>query len=84
VQACILHLIRNTFRYASRKDWDELARDLRPVYTAVNAEMAALRFAEFADKWAGRYPAIISLWRAAWEESIGVPGLRRRNQEDHL
>ncbi len=24
VQACILHLIRNTFRYASRKDWDAL------------------------------------------------------------
>jgi transposase-like protein len=70
VQACILHLIRNTFRYASRKDWDELARDLRPVYTAVNAEMAALRFDEFADKWAGRYPAIINLWRSSWEEFI--------------
>jgi transposase-like protein len=31
VQACILHLLRNTFRYASRRDWDELARDLKPV-----------------------------------------------------
>jgi putative transposase len=70
VQTCILHLIRNTFRYAGRQDWDELARDLRPVYTAVNAEMAAVRFEEFADKWATRYPAIIKLWRAAWEEFI--------------
>jgi putative transposase len=70
VQACILHLIRNTFRYASRKDWDELARDLRPVYTAVNAEMAAARFDELADKWGVRYPAIITLWRSAWEEFI--------------
>ena len=70
VQACILHLIRNTFRYASRKDWDELARDLRPVYTAINAEMAAVRFDEFADKWGARYPAIITLWRSAWEEFI--------------
>ena len=70
VQACILHLIRNTFRYASRADWDELARDLRPVYTAVNAEMAALRFEEFAEKWGTRYPAIIKLWRCAWEEFI--------------
>ena len=57
VQACILHLIRNIFRYASRKDWDELARDLRPVYTAINAEMAAVRFEEFGGKCA-RYPAI--------------------------
>jgi putative transposase len=69
-QTCILHLIRNTFRYASRADWDELARDLRPVYTAVNAEMAAVRFEEFADKWGTRYPAIIKLWRTAWEKFI--------------
>jgi putative transposase len=70
VQACILHLIRNTFRYAGRQHWDELARDLRPVYTAVNAEMAAVRFEEFADKWGARYPAIIRLWRTAWEKFI--------------
>ena len=70
VQACILHLIRNTFRYASRKDYDALARDLRPVYTAPNAEMAAVRFEEFADKWGSRYPAIIKLWRSAWEQFI--------------
>jgi putative transposase len=70
VQACILHLIRNTFRYASRADWDELARDLRPVYTAVNAEMATVRFEDFAAKWGTRYPAIIKLWRSAWEEFI--------------
>src|SRR5215207_3380046 len=25
VQACIIHLIRNTFRYASRKYWDQIA-----------------------------------------------------------
>jgi transposase-like protein len=70
VQACILHLIRNTFRYASRKDWDALARDLRPVYTAVNAETAAARFEEFAATWGARYPAIIRLWQAAWQEFI--------------
>ena len=70
VQTCILHLIRNTFRYASKADWEKLARDLRPIYTAVNAEQAALRFAEFSETWATRYPAIITLWRNAWEEFI--------------
>jgi putative transposase len=70
VQACILHLIRNTFRYASRRDWDELAKDLRPVYTAPDAGAAQARFDEFAAKWAGRYPAIIRLWRSAWPEFI--------------
>ena len=41
VQTCVLHLIRNTFRLASRKDWDKMACDLRPVYTAVNEADAA-------------------------------------------
>jgi transposase-like protein len=67
---CILHLIRNTFRYASKADWEKLARDLRPIYTAVNADLAAARFAEFTETWGGRYPAIITLWRKAWEEFI--------------
>ena len=34
VQACVIHLIRATLRYASRKYWDQLARDLRAIYTA--------------------------------------------------
>jgi transposase-like protein len=70
VQACILHLIRNTFRYASRKDWDAISKDLRPIYTAVNEQAAAARFDEFAETWGGRYPAIITLWRSAWNEFI--------------
>jgi putative transposase len=31
VQTCIIHLIRGSFRYASRKYWDELSKDLRPI-----------------------------------------------------
>lgn len=70
VQACLLHLIRNTFRYASRRDWDALGKQLRPIYTAPTAAAAADRFAEFADRWGPAYPAIIKLWRAAWDEFI--------------
>jgi transposase-like protein len=36
----VLHLIRNTFRLASRRDWDAMAKDLRPVHTAVNEQQA--------------------------------------------
>jgi putative transposase len=70
VQTCIIHLIRNTFRLTSRKYWDEIKRDLRPIYTAVNADAALAGFDEFADKWAGRYPAVVGLWSNAWEEFI--------------
>jgi transposase-like protein len=70
VQACIIHLIRNTFRYASRRDWDALSKQLRPVYTAPTEQAAAARFDEFADAWGDRYPAIVRLWRSAWAEFI--------------
>jgi putative transposase len=70
VQACILHLIRNTFRYASRKCWDQIAHDLRPVYTAATEAEAKARFADFAEKWGKPYPAIKRLWENAWAEFV--------------
>jgi transposase-like protein len=70
VQTCIVHLIRNTFRLASRRDWDALKRDLRPIYTAVNAAAAQAALDELAERWGQRYPAIIRLWRNAWDEFI--------------
>jgi transposase-like protein len=70
VQSCIIHLIRNTFRLASKKDWDALRRDVKPIYTAVNADAAAAVLDDLAEKWGKRYPAIIRLWRNAWAEFI--------------
>jgi putative transposase len=70
VQSCIIHLIRNTFRLASKEDWDALRRDVKPVYTAVNADAAAAAVDDLAEKWGTRYPAIMRLWRSAWAEFI--------------
>lgn len=70
VQTCVIHLLRNTFKYAARQNWDAIARDIKPVYTAPTAAAAEARFAEFADTWGTRYPAAIGLWRSAWEEFI--------------
>jgi transposase-like protein len=54
VQTCIVHLLRNSFRYASRKDWAQIAMDLKPVYTAPSEQAALDRFAEFSDTWEQR------------------------------
>jgi transposase-like protein len=70
VQTCVIHLIRNTFRYASRRYWDQMARDLRPVYTASSEAAAKERWGEFAGKWGQQYPAIIRLWDNAWSEFV--------------
>ena len=70
VQTCIIHLIRNTFRYAARQHWDKMAKDLRPIYTAVNAEQAAVRLDEFEERWGAICPAAVKRWRNAWGEFI--------------
>jgi putative transposase len=70
IQTCVIHLLRNTFRYASRKYWDQIAKDIRPVYTAPTEAAAKERFVEFTAKWGGQYPAIIRLWENAWSEFV--------------
>jgi putative transposase len=68
VQLCVVHLIRASLRYASRKYWVPLSRDLRPVYTATGEAAAAAALEDFATAWQDRYPAIVKLWRAHWAE----------------
>jgi putative transposase len=68
VQTCVVHLLRNSFKYASKKDWSAVAKDLKPVYTAPSETAAIDAFAEFSGKWEKRYPAIIRLWENAWAE----------------
>jgi putative transposase len=74
VQTCIVHLLRNSFRYASRADWAAIAKDLKPVYTAPSEQAALDRFAEFGEKWEQKYPAIIRLWENAWAEFVPFLG----------
>src|SRR5246500_2097222 len=68
VQTCIVHLLRNSFKYASKRDWAEVAKDLKPVYTAASEAAALDAFAEFSGTWEAKYPAIIRLWENAWAE----------------
>jgi transposase-like protein len=70
IQTCIIHLIRNTFRLTSRRYWDEIKRDVKPIYTAVNATAARAAFDDLTEKWGQRYPAVIRLWDNAWAEFI--------------
>jgi putative transposase len=70
VQTCIIHLIRNTFRLASRRDHDALKRDIKPVYTAVSADAARASMDQATETWGARYPAIVRLWDNAWEQFI--------------
>ena len=70
VQQCVVHLIRASFRYASRRDWPELAKDLKPIYTAPTEGAALERLADFAGRWEAKYPAIVRVWENSWAEFV--------------
>jgi putative transposase len=67
VQTCIVHQIRSSMRYVSYQDRRPLAKDLRPIYTAPNAEQALVELDRFDQAWGARYPMIAQAWRARWE-----------------
>lgn len=70
VQLCVVHMVRASLKYASTKYWAQIARELRHVYTAANADAAEDRFAEFEAEWGARYPALIGVWRRNWEHFV--------------
>ena len=61
-------MIRNTFRLTSRADSDAIKRDIKPIYTAVNADAALAALDDLEEKWGTKYRAMIRLWRNAWTE----------------
>ena len=71
LQTCIVHLIRNSLDYASWKDRKMLAKALRPIYAAANAEAAEAALDAFADgEWGRKFPTVVAAWRRAWAQVI--------------
>ena len=82
VQTCIVHLLRNSLDYASWKDRKKLAAALRPIYTAVSAEVAEAALRDFAaGPWGQKHPTIVQSWQRAWAQVIPFfafpPAVRR-------
>src|SRR5438270_3183685 len=70
VQTCIVHLIRTSLKYVPRRQYDQVVKDLKPIYTAINAEAAERALETFDQKWGGRLPVITQAWRESWDYVI--------------
>jgi putative transposase len=67
VQTCVVHLIRHSLKYVPRREREQVARDLKPIYTAVDADGAQQALEAFDKKWGQRFPVITKAWLDAWE-----------------
>jgi transposase-like protein len=70
IQTCVVHLVQNSLRYASKADWPKITAGLKPIYTAPTVAAAEARFAEFAQTWRAKYPAMIGMWERSWPEFV--------------
>ena len=67
VQTCVVHLIRHSLKYVPRREREQVARDLKPIYTASDADAAQAELETFDEKWGQRFPVITQAWLNAWE-----------------
>ena len=71
IQTCIVHLIRNSLSFCNWKQRQPVARELKQIYEAETAELAAKRLEDFAEgPWGKKLPAIVQSWRRVWEQVI--------------
>jgi putative transposase len=70
VQTCVVHLIRASLKYVPRREREQVARDLKPIYTAIDADHAQAELETFDEKWGTRFPVITQAWLHAWEYVI--------------
>ena len=70
VQTCIVHMIRHSLRYVPRRELAQVAADLRPIYTALDANAAREALDQFDERWGERFPPITKSWNDAWEQVI--------------
>lgn len=68
VQSCMVHQLRNTYKYVASKDSREIMKDLKKVYGASSREAAETELDEFEEKWGKKYPAVIRSWRNNWDK----------------
>ena len=84
VQTCIIHLIRNTFRFAPRQHWDEISRDLKPIYTAPTEAAAKERFTRVLHQMGAEVSGDRAVVGERVERVRAVPRLRHRDPAGDL
>jgi len=67
IQLCIVHMVRNSLRYVSWKDYKAVTADLKRVYRAATEDEALLELDRFGEAWDSQYPQITKSWHAHWQ-----------------
>ena len=67
IQRCIIHMLRNSFKYISYKDLKRFAADFKAVYKAPTEDLALAELEQIKEIWGKKYPYAISNWETNWD-----------------
>ena len=68
IQRCVIHMLRNSFKYVSYKDLKKFASDFKNVYNAPTESAALAELELVKETWGKKYPYAISNWENNWED----------------
>lgn len=81
VQLCIVHMVRNSLRYVSWKDYKAVTADLKQIYHSATEREAQQALAAFGERWDSQYPQIARSWQGNWDNLITLfdypPAIRK-------
>ena len=63
-QRCYVHFLRNAMDYLPRKADDDCLQELRWIYDRRDIQEAQQDLAAWIGKWQGKYPKLVTGWRA--------------------
>lgn len=66
IQLCIIHMVRNSLKYVSWKDYKGVTGDLKSIYQSSTEEQALQALEAFSKVWDAKYPQISKSWRTHW------------------
>ncbi len=68
IQKCIVHQIRNSFKYIPHKHMAEFVQDLRAIYQSPTEAEGLRNLDILEEKWGNRYYQAVKSWRVNWNE----------------
>ena len=69
IQRCIIHMLRNSFKYVNYKDLKKFSSDFKAVYHASNEAVALSELENIKGTWGKKYPYAIRNWENNWEDT---------------
>jgi len=67
IQRCVIHMLRNSFKYVNYSNLKKSFSDIKAVYHAPNETAAPSELEKVKEKWGKKYPYAISDWENNWE-----------------